>query len=88
MLQQVMKFAEMSQEVQITRPTVNRVDLGFTPGRRLANQVLVFLSAISTRVRIINGFKKITSAERHETSDQRLSNYYHMSPRLMLTYIF
>ncbi|KAK3913580.1 Kinesin-like protein KIF23 [Frankliniella fusca] len=36
---QVMKFAEMSQEVQIARPVPVRLDLGFTPGRRKANQV-------------------------------------------------
>lgn len=41
---QVMKFAEMSQEVQIARPTPVRVDFGFTPGRRKANQV--FRSAV------------------------------------------
>ncbi|KAF4517027.1 hypothetical protein B566_EDAN013220 [Ephemera danica] len=35
----VMKFAEMSQEVQVTRPTPKRLDLGLTPGRRRANQV-------------------------------------------------
>lgn len=39
LLQQVMKFAEMSQEVQIARPTPVRLDFGFTPGRRKANQV-------------------------------------------------
>jgi hypothetical protein len=44
-----MKFAEMSQEVQVTRiaPTPKRPDVAsFTPGRRRANQVgktLVFL---------------------------------------------
>lgn len=37
---QVMKFAEMSQEVQIARPIVPvRLDYGLTPGRRKANQV-------------------------------------------------
>ncbi|XP_026276459.1 kinesin-like protein KIF23 [Frankliniella occidentalis] len=36
---QVMKFAEMSQEVQIARPVPVRLDFGFTPGRRKANQV-------------------------------------------------
>ena len=35
---QVMKFAEMSQEVQIARPTPVRLDFGLTPGRRKANQ--------------------------------------------------
>jgi hypothetical protein len=36
-----MKFAEMSQEVQVTRiaPTPKRPDIAFTPGRRRANQV-------------------------------------------------
>lgn len=37
--QQVMRFAEMTQEVQITRPTPRKLDIGFTPGRRKANQV-------------------------------------------------
>jgi hypothetical protein len=41
LLQHVMKFAEMSQEVQVTRiaPTPKRPDIAFTPGRRRANQV-------------------------------------------------
>ena len=34
-----MKFAEMTQEVQVARPTVTKLDLGFTPGRRQANKV-------------------------------------------------
>lgn len=39
--QQVMKFAEMTQEVQIARPTPMRthLDFGLTPGRRKANQI-------------------------------------------------
>lgn len=36
---QVMKFAEMTQEVQVTRQTVQKIDLGFTPGRRQANKL-------------------------------------------------
>lgn len=36
---QVMRFAEMTQEVQIARPTPRKLDIGFTPGRRKANQV-------------------------------------------------
>ena len=36
---QVMKFAEMTQEVQVARPTVTKLDLGFTPGRRQANKL-------------------------------------------------
>ncbi|XP_054008311.1 kinesin-like protein KIF23 [Hylaeus anthracinus] len=36
---QVMKFAEITQEVQVARPTVTKVDLGFTPGRRQANKL-------------------------------------------------
>ncbi|CAB3361315.1 Hypothetical predicted protein [Cloeon dipterum] len=37
----VMKFAEMSQEVQVKRclPTPRRPDVNFTPGRRRANQI-------------------------------------------------
>lgn len=34
-----MKFAEMTQEVQVARPTPMKVDNGFTPGRRKANQI-------------------------------------------------
>lgn len=33
-----MKFAEMTQEVQIARPTPMK-DVGYTPGRRKANQI-------------------------------------------------
>uniref|UniRef100_A0A182IVR1 Kinesin-like protein n=1 Tax=Anopheles atroparvus TaxID=41427 RepID=A0A182IVR1_ANOAO len=36
---QVMKFAEMTQDVQIARPTPMKVDVGLTPGRRKANQL-------------------------------------------------
>lgn len=38
---QVMKFAEITQEVQIARPTPSRqqFEIGFTPGRRKANQL-------------------------------------------------
>ncbi|XP_063699925.1 kinesin-like protein KIF23 [Culicoides brevitarsis] len=38
---QVMKFAEMTQEVQIARPTPMKsaLDIGLTPGRRKANQL-------------------------------------------------
>ncbi|XP_057322889.1 kinesin-like protein KIF23 [Microplitis mediator] len=36
---QVMKFAEMTQEVQVSRPQANKLDLGFTPGRRQANKI-------------------------------------------------
>ncbi|KAH8294000.1 hypothetical protein KR054_007236 [Drosophila jambulina] len=36
---QVMKFAEMTQEVQIARATPMKTDLGLTPGRRKANKL-------------------------------------------------
>ncbi|EDW26657.1 GL21444 [Drosophila persimilis] len=36
---QVMKFAEMTQEVQIARATPIKTDLGLTPGRRKANKL-------------------------------------------------
>uniref|UniRef100_A0A182PA07 Kinesin motor domain-containing protein n=1 Tax=Anopheles epiroticus TaxID=199890 RepID=A0A182PA07_9DIPT len=36
---QVMKFAEMTQDVQIARPTPMKIDMGLTPGRRKANQL-------------------------------------------------
>ncbi|XP_076626873.1 kinesin-like protein KIF23 isoform X2 [Colletes latitarsis] len=36
---QVMKFAEMTQEVQVARPAITKLDLGFTPGRRQANKL-------------------------------------------------
>ncbi|XP_043280255.1 kinesin-like protein KIF23 isoform X2 [Venturia canescens] len=36
---QVMKFAEITQEVQVSRPTATKLDLGFTPGRRQANKI-------------------------------------------------
>jgi len=36
-----MKFAEMTQEVQIARATPMKQDLGLTPGRRKANKWLV-----------------------------------------------
>lgn len=34
-----MKFAELTQEVQVTRSIPNKVDPVFTPGRRKANQL-------------------------------------------------
>ncbi|XP_070152141.1 kinesin-like protein KIF23 [Polyergus mexicanus] len=36
---QVMKFAEMTQEVQTARSNPVKLDLGFTPGRRQANKI-------------------------------------------------
>jgi hypothetical protein len=36
--QAVMKFAEMSQEVQISKPLPSRLDFGLTPGRRKFNE--------------------------------------------------
>lgn len=47
-LQQVMKFAEMTQEVQIARPTPMKLDYGMTPGRRKANQI--FKMAVNNMV--------------------------------------
>ncbi|XP_077996675.1 kinesin-like protein KIF23 [Glandiceps talaboti] len=35
----VMRFAEVTQEVQVNRPTAVRFDVGLTPGRRRANQM-------------------------------------------------
>lgn len=35
----VMKFAEVTQEVQVARPTEIKFDVGLTPGRRRANQM-------------------------------------------------
>ena len=35
----VMKFAELTQEVQIERPAAIKFDLGLTPGRRRGNQI-------------------------------------------------
>lgn len=37
-----MKFAEMTQEVKITKSTVKLLDPCFTPGRRFANEVINF----------------------------------------------
>lgn len=34
-----MQFAEMSQQVQVARPTPMKLDYGATPGRRKANQI-------------------------------------------------
>ncbi|XP_015597469.1 kinesin-like protein KIF23 [Cephus cinctus] len=36
---QVMKFAEMTQEVQVSKPSASKIDLGYTPGRRYANKI-------------------------------------------------
>lgn len=36
---QVLKFAEISQEIQITNSTTSKLDLGYTPGRRQANKL-------------------------------------------------
>lgn len=38
-LQHVMKFAEMTQEIQMSQPVATKLDFGLTPGRRKANQV-------------------------------------------------
>lgn len=38
-LQHVVKFAEMTQEVQVSQPPAIKLDFGLTPGRRKANQV-------------------------------------------------
>lgn len=46
--QQVMKFAEMTQEVQVARPTPMKLDYGMTPGRRKANQI--FKMAVNNMV--------------------------------------
>ncbi|XP_022106486.1 kinesin-like protein KIF23 isoform X2 [Acanthaster planci] len=35
----VMRFAEVTQEVQVARPTAIKFDIGLTPGRRRANQI-------------------------------------------------
>lgn len=35
-----MKFAEMTQEVQVARSNPVKLDVGFTPGRRQANKVI------------------------------------------------
>ncbi|XP_033220506.1 kinesin-like protein KIF23 [Belonocnema kinseyi] len=35
----VMKFSEMTQEVQVARAAGTKLDLGFTPGRRFANKI-------------------------------------------------
>jgi len=34
-----MKFAEMTQEIQMSQPVTTKLDFGFTPGRRKANHV-------------------------------------------------
>ncbi|XP_015179777.1 PREDICTED: kinesin-like protein KIF23 isoform X2 [Polistes dominula] len=36
---QAMKFAEMTQEVQVARSVASKLDLGYTPGRRQANKI-------------------------------------------------
>lgn len=36
-----MKFAEVTQEVQVARPTEIKFDVGLTPGRRRGNYTLV-----------------------------------------------
>ena len=36
---QVMKFAEVSQEVQVTNSATSKMDLGYVPGRRQANKI-------------------------------------------------
>ncbi|XP_069699062.1 kinesin-like protein KIF23 isoform X2 [Periplaneta americana] len=35
----VMRFAEMTQEVQVSQPTPLKLDFGLTPGRRKANEI-------------------------------------------------
>lgn len=48
LLQHVMKFAEITQEVQTAKPTTVKMDLGFTPGRRHANRVSILMHIIVT----------------------------------------
>lgn len=38
-LQQVMKFTETTQEVQISQPAIKKLDFGLAPGRRKASHV-------------------------------------------------
>jgi hypothetical protein len=40
-LQHVLKFAEMTQEIQMSQPSSTKLDFGLTPGRRKANQVVL-----------------------------------------------
>jgi kinesin family protein 23 len=47
-LQHVMKFAEMTQEIQMLQPTAIKLDFGLTPGRRRANEVSLIRNIIST----------------------------------------
>lgn len=51
-VQQVVKFAEMTQEVHVTRPNPVKLDLGFTPGRRQANKVAALTRDIYTHARL------------------------------------
>lgn len=50
-----MKFAEVSQEVQVTNSATSKMDLGYVPGRRQANKVgkLTFVKCSNERVWII-----------------------------------
>jgi hypothetical protein len=47
-LQHVMKFAEMTQEIQMAQPMAMKLDFGLTPGRRKANEVSLIYKIIST----------------------------------------
>lgn len=60
-LQQVMKFAEITQEVQVARAQVTKFDLGFTPGRRQANKVTILaLKLIFKDLSLFNSIYKIS----------------------------
>lgn len=51
-----MNFAEMTQEVQTIRPTAPKLELGFTPGRRLANKVALLNNVIRLNNLLANSF--------------------------------
>jgi hypothetical protein len=49
-LQHVMKFSEITQEVHVSQPSATKVDFGLTPGRRRANYVSCVGCSILSRV--------------------------------------
>ncbi|NXX18554.1 KIF23 protein, partial [Podargus strigoides] len=73
---QVMRFAEMTQEVEVARP-VDRPLCGLTPGRRFRNQA--FREELSRKLEMkggpVNGGKCQNETEEQSVSDMFLQNF-------------
>lgn len=73
-LQHVLKFAEMTQEIQMSQPSATKLDFGLTPGRRKANQVAC---CCTPNIVIIKHFE--TAAHDTQEGSPSTTNVQHMS---------